>query len=107
LQLRGDGSEVSDKIVKALRNAIRVAFARWGVRGREAKLATHAGPAGPSEYESLLSIRRTSECAFYWLAEAEEWKQLRQSDPFKENIAYRSNDLGSGPIKSLAEVKIG
>ena len=29
----------------------------------------------------------------YWLAEAEEWKQLRQPDPFKENIAYRSNDL--------------
>ena len=93
MQLRGAGSEVSDKIVKALRNAIRVAFARWVVRGREAKLATHAGPAGPSEYESLLSIRRTSECAFYWLAEAEEWKQLRQPDPFKENIAYRSNDL--------------
>ena len=22
----------------------------------------------------------------YWLAEAEEWKQLRQSDPFKENV---------------------
>jgi hypothetical protein len=34
----------------------------------------------------------------YWLAEAEEWKQLRQSDPFKEGIAkegiaYRSSDL--------------
>jgi len=29
----------------------------------------------------------------YWLAEAEEWKQLRQPDPFKEKIAYRSNDL--------------
>ena len=29
----------------------------------------------------------------YWLAEAEEWKQLRQSDPFKERIAYRSSDL--------------
>ena len=29
----------------------------------------------------------------YWLAEAEEWKQLRQPDPFKERIAYRSNDL--------------
>jgi hypothetical protein len=28
----------------------------------------------------------------YWLAEAEEWKQLRQSDPFKERIANRSND---------------
>jgi hypothetical protein len=22
----------------------------------------------------------------YWLAEAEEWKQLRQSDPFKERF---------------------
>jgi len=29
----------------------------------------------------------------YWLAEAEEWKQLRQPGPFKERIAYRSNDL--------------
>ncbi|SHJ92766.1 hypothetical protein SAMN05444159_1929 [Bradyrhizobium lablabi] len=29
----------------------------------------------------------------YWLAEAEEWKQFRQSDPFKERIANRSNDL--------------
>ena len=30
----------------------------------------------------------------YWLAEAEEWKQLRQSDPFKERIASRSTDVG-------------
>jgi len=29
----------------------------------------------------------------YWLAEAEEWKQLRQSDPFKERTANRSSDL--------------
>ena len=29
----------------------------------------------------------------YWLAEADEWKQLRQSDPFKERIANRSSDL--------------
>jgi uncharacterized protein YdaU (DUF1376 family) len=29
----------------------------------------------------------------YWLAEADEWKQLRQSVPFKEGIANRSNDL--------------
>jgi hypothetical protein len=29
----------------------------------------------------------------YWLAEAEEWKQLRQSDPFKERIVNRSSDL--------------
>jgi hypothetical protein len=29
----------------------------------------------------------------YWLAEAEEWKQLRQSDPFKERIVNRSIDL--------------
>jgi DNA-directed RNA polymerase subunit H (RpoH/RPB5) len=29
----------------------------------------------------------------YWLAEAEEWKQLRQSDPFKERIGNRSGDL--------------
>jgi hypothetical protein len=29
----------------------------------------------------------------YWLAEAEEWKQLRQSVPFKEGIVYRSSDL--------------
>ena len=29
----------------------------------------------------------------YWLAEAEEWKQLGQSDPFKERIANRSGDL--------------
>ena len=29
----------------------------------------------------------------YWLAEAEEWKQLRQSDAFKERIANRSSDL--------------
>jgi uncharacterized protein YdaU (DUF1376 family) len=32
----------------------------------------------------------------YWLAEAEEWKQLRQSVPFKERIASRSSD----PAKS-------
>jgi hypothetical protein len=32
----------------------------------------------------------------YWLAEAEEWKQFRQSDPFKERISNRSND----PAKS-------
>ena len=29
----------------------------------------------------------------YWLAEAEEWKQLGQPDPFKERIANRSGDL--------------
>jgi hypothetical protein len=29
----------------------------------------------------------------YWLAEAEEWKQLRQSDPFKGRMANRSSDL--------------
>ena len=29
----------------------------------------------------------------YWLAEAEEWKQLRQSAPFKGRIANRSSDL--------------
>jgi hypothetical protein len=29
----------------------------------------------------------------YWLAEAEEWKQLRQPNPFKERIANRSSDL--------------
>jgi hypothetical protein len=29
----------------------------------------------------------------YWLAEADEWKQLRQSDPFKERIANRAGDL--------------
>ena len=29
----------------------------------------------------------------YWLAEAEEWKQLRQPVPFKEGIANRSSDL--------------
>ena len=29
----------------------------------------------------------------YWLAEAEEWRQLRQSDPFKERNAKRSSDL--------------
>jgi hypothetical protein len=26
----------------------------------------------------------------YWLAEAEEWKQLRQTDPFKERFSHRS-----------------
>ncbi len=30
----------------------------------------------------------------YWLAEAEEWKQLRQSDPFRERIANRSTAGG-------------
>jgi uncharacterized protein YdaU (DUF1376 family) len=29
----------------------------------------------------------------YWLAEADEWMQLRQSDPFKERIANRAGDL--------------
>jgi hypothetical protein len=29
----------------------------------------------------------------YWLAEAEEWKRLRQSDPFKERIGNRSCEL--------------
>ena len=30
----------------------------------------------------------------YWLAEAEEWKQLKESsDPFMERIANRSSDL--------------
>jgi hypothetical protein len=29
----------------------------------------------------------------YWLAEAEEWKQFRQSDPFKVGIADRSSEL--------------
>ena len=31
----------------------------------------------------------------YWLAEAEEWKQLRKSDPFKERIANRPGDLAN------------
>jgi hypothetical protein len=38
----------------------------------------------------------------YWLAEAEEWKQLRQSDPFKERIANRSSDLA---ISSSVQVE--
>jgi uncharacterized protein YdaU (DUF1376 family) len=29
----------------------------------------------------------------YWLAEADEWKQLRQSVPFEERIANRPSDL--------------
>lgn len=29
----------------------------------------------------------------YWLAEAEEWKQLRPSDPFKDGIASHPSDL--------------
>jgi uncharacterized protein YdaU (DUF1376 family) len=29
----------------------------------------------------------------YWLAEAEEWKQLRQSIPFKGRIPNCSSDL--------------
>ena len=29
----------------------------------------------------------------YWLAEAEEWKQLRQSIPFKGRISNCSSDL--------------
>jgi hypothetical protein len=29
----------------------------------------------------------------YWLAEAEDWKRLKQSAPFKERIANGSNDL--------------
>ena len=34
--------------------------------------------------------------AEYWLAEAEEWKVLRDlSDPFTERIANRSSDLAS------------
>jgi len=32
----------------------------------------------------------------YWLAEAEEWKHFRQSDPFKDRISNRSSD----PAKS-------
>jgi hypothetical protein len=28
----------------------------------------------------------------YWLVEAEEWRQLRQSDPFKEGIVNRSSN---------------
>jgi hypothetical protein len=36
----------------------------------------------------------------YWLAEAEEWKQLRQSDPFKEGIANRSCGIArSGSVQ--------
>ena len=31
----------------------------------------------------------------YWLAEAEEWKQLRQSAPFKGRIANRPGDLAN------------
>ena len=34
----------------------------------------------------------------YWLAEAEEWKQLSQSDPFKERIAKRSSELAKSSI---------
>jgi len=36
----------------------------------------------------------------YWLADAEEWKQLRQSDPFRERIASRSTDVAkSGSVQ--------
>ena len=31
----------------------------------------------------------------YWLAEAEEWKQLRQAAPFKGRIANRPSDLAN------------
>ena len=31
----------------------------------------------------------------YWLAEAEEWKQLRQSIPFKGRMPNRSSDLAN------------
>ena len=29
----------------------------------------------------------------YWLAEAEDWKRLKQSAPFKERIVNRPSDL--------------
>jgi hypothetical protein len=46
-------------------------------------------------HEQAASARNEMEYSLmkYWLAEAEEWKQLRQSDPFKERIANRSSDL--------------
>ena len=43
--------------------------------------------AALARYEMEYSLMK------YWLAEAEEWKQLRQSEPFKERIANRSSDL--------------
>ena len=38
----------------------------------------------------------------YWLAEAEEWKQLRESlDPFKGRIANRSSDLAESNYEKV------
>jgi hypothetical protein len=37
----------------------------------------------------------------YWLAEAEEWKQFRQSDPFKESVASRSRDLAESNYEKV------
>jgi uncharacterized protein YdaU (DUF1376 family) len=37
----------------------------------------------------------------YWLAEAEEWKQLRLSAPFKERLANRSSDLAESNYEKV------
>jgi hypothetical protein len=37
----------------------------------------------------------------YWLAEAEEWKRFRQSDPFKEKVVNRSSDLAESNYEKV------
>jgi hypothetical protein len=37
----------------------------------------------------------------YWLAEAEEWKQFRQSDPFKERVVNRSSELAESNYEKV------
>jgi hypothetical protein len=37
----------------------------------------------------------------YWLAEAEEWKQFRQFDPFKERAVNRSSDLAESNYEKV------
>jgi hypothetical protein len=37
----------------------------------------------------------------YWLAEAEEWKQFKQSDPLKESVAGRSRDLAESNYEKV------
>jgi hypothetical protein len=46
------------------------------------------------ERAALARTEMESSLMEYWLAEAEEWKQFKESpNPFLEGIANRSNDL--------------
>jgi hypothetical protein len=66
---------------------------RWATTGKPmySKKQFTALEAMCGEQATLARSEMEYSLMKYWLAEAEEWKQFRQSDPFKERVVNSSN----------------